>query len=356
MSKQIFANNASSLLAASIDDNDLTIQVASSAGALYPAPGAGEFFLATLINADGDIEIVKIESRTGDLLTVAAAGRGQEGTSAAAWTNGLTRVELRNTKGTMDRFLQREGDEMTGDLDMNGNEVQEANLTGDWKGTAGQLVGTKIRGTEDDASNEIDVPSDGSQATASGSPILTVANTELARTAVFEIGMIMEWFGAAIDCPAGWAICDGSSGTPDMRDKVSVGVSGSKPFNSTGGSETASGNTSAAGDHTHGGVTGDTAISIAQMPAHDHGAVAGTITLPMSSDDNSQAPYTRLEGSSGGADGTAAFSATIAVGSQGGGAGHNHSIGASGTHSHSFSGVSTLQPYRALYKIMFIGF
>lgn len=116
MAIQRFANNASAVLAASIDADDTTIQVASGFGALFPSPGAGEFFVVALQNADGDLELVKISSRTGDNLTVASSGRGQEGTDAAAWTLTVTRVELRLTRDTMVRFVQQESNVVQNDL------------------------------------------------------------------------------------------------------------------------------------------------------------------------------------------------------------------------------------------------
>jgi len=35
-------------------------------------------------------------------------------------------------------------------------------------------------------------------------------------------GMIMLWYGAIADVPSGWAFCDGTLGTPDLRDKFIV--------------------------------------------------------------------------------------------------------------------------------------
>ena len=40
----------------------------------------------------------------------------------------------------------------------------------------------------------------------------------------FPIGGIIMWSGTAALVPAGWAICNGQNGTPDLRDKFVVGV------------------------------------------------------------------------------------------------------------------------------------
>lgn len=37
------------------------------------------------------------------------------------------------------------------------------------------------------------------------------------------IGSIVWWYGAALDIPDGWNLCDGSNGTTDFRDKFIVG-------------------------------------------------------------------------------------------------------------------------------------
>ncbi len=116
MAEQVFANNASALLAATIDADDTTIQVASGFGVLYPSPGADEYFIVALQDAAGNLELVKISARVGDNLTVASSGRGQEGTDAAAWTLNVTRVELRVTSGTLERFVQQDAGEVQMDL------------------------------------------------------------------------------------------------------------------------------------------------------------------------------------------------------------------------------------------------
>ena len=137
MATQIFSNDASALLAATINATDLTIQVASGFGTLFPSPGAGEFFLVTLQNAAGDREIVKISSRTGDNLTVDdVADRGLEDTSAAAWTLNVTRVELRETAETLDRFVQQEAGVVTMDLTIPNLEV-----SGSFEADSGAITG-----------------------------------------------------------------------------------------------------------------------------------------------------------------------------------------------------------------------
>ena len=54
-----------------------------------------------------------------------------------------------------------------------------------------------------------------------------------ALKATFPIGMIVMWYGTTV--PNGWAICDGSNGTPDLRDKFIVGAGYSYGKGATGG-------------------------------------------------------------------------------------------------------------------------
>lgn len=37
-------------------------------------------------------------------------------------------------------------------------------------------------------------------------------------------GIIVLWGGAIVDIPAGWALCDGNGGRPDLRDKFVIGA------------------------------------------------------------------------------------------------------------------------------------
>lgn len=361
MAKQLFGNNASSLLAASISDADLTIQVAGGYGALFPNPGADEYFLVTLENDNGDIEVVKVTSRSTDLLTVPPAGRGQEGTSAQAWTSGQARVELRLTRGTMEVFLQRGGDAMSGDLDMDGNDVVDAVLSGpNTKITAGEIVAVPLRGATGDASNEIAVPSDGSRATAGGQPILTDANVEQIVEAAFVVGQVIMWYGAEVDIPDGWALCNGTNGTPDLRNRFIVGAGDDYPLSATGGAlQAGAGTTGAAGGHDHDGVTGDTALNEDQIPEHGHRIYTVNISgaggdtqgfgasgVGVAGDKQSNRGYrnTTLEGT-----------AIIEPAGGGDGAAHSHTIAAVGDHTHSTPAVDTVPPYYGLFFIMFVG-
>lgn len=48
--------------------------------------------------------------------------------------------------------------------------------------------------------------------------------TTLWRGPVSPSGVICMWSGATTAIPTGWALCNGSNGTPDLRDKFVVGA------------------------------------------------------------------------------------------------------------------------------------
>ena len=65
-------------------------------------------------------------------------------------------------------------------------------------------------------------------------------------------GGIIIWSGAADAVPDGWALCDGTNGTPDLRDRFVLGAGGSRAVGATGGEETHK-------------------LTTAEMPSHKHG-------------------------------------------------------------------------------------
>lgn len=61
-------------------------------------------------------------------------------------------------------------------------------------------------------------------------------------------GVIFFWSGTIVTIPAGYALCDGTNGTPDLRKKFVYGANTTdNPVNATGGAAS----TGMAGSHTH---------------------------------------------------------------------------------------------------------
>jgi len=48
-------------------------------------------------------------------------------------------------------------------------------------------------------------------------------------------GSIILWYGAIVNIPDGWIICDGAGGSPDLRNKFIVGAGDIYPVHNVGG-------------------------------------------------------------------------------------------------------------------------
>ncbi len=75
-------------------------------------------------------------------------------------------------------------------------------------------------------------------------------------------GVIAIWKGDAGSVPAGWVICNGSNGTPDLRDRFVIGAGGSYAYGSTGGTKNVTPTcTFTTNSHT---------LTDAELPSHTH--------------------------------------------------------------------------------------
>lgn len=97
-----FTNNATTTLASGINSSVTSLAVASGTGTLFPSLSGSDVFYATLANLAGTVEIVKVTARSTDTFTIV---RGQDGTTAAAWSTG-DKVELRPTAAGLTAMAQ----------------------------------------------------------------------------------------------------------------------------------------------------------------------------------------------------------------------------------------------------------
>jgi hypothetical protein len=94
---------------------------------------------------------------------------------------------------------------------------------------------------------------------------VSINNNSIATTAfvrsIVPAGIILMWSGSVATIPSGWLLCNGSSGTPDLRDRFIVGAGSTYAVAATGGTADA-----IVVSHTH------TATSTVTDPGHQHGA------------------------------------------------------------------------------------
>jgi len=101
-------------------------------------------------------------------------------------------------------------------------------------------------------------------------------NTQIATTAfalaAFPSGGIIMWSGSIASIPGGWLLCNGTSGTPDLRDRFIVGAGSTYAVNATGGFATYSLSTAQLPSHTHTGTTANVDIN------HTHSGSTGAMS------------------------------------------------------------------------------
>jgi hypothetical protein len=165
---------------------------------------------------------------------------------------------------------------------------------------------------------------------ASGQVLLSAGTGTPTWGSGFPSGGIIMWSGTIATIPSGWLLCNGSSGTPDLRNRFVIGAfsddSGTAKTTVTG-SPTQTGGTKDAivVSHTH------TATSTVTDPGHNH-TYNGTTAPPFQAGGN--AVFSPAYGAS---TSTATTGVTVAT--------TNASAGSSGTD-------QNLPPYYALAYIM----
>lgn len=168
--------------------------------------------------------------------------------------------------------------------------------------------------------------------TGNSGKFLTTNGTDASwGSSAFVTGMIMMWRGSIASIPSGWALCDGTNGTPNLRDKFVVGAGSTYAVDATGGSKDA-----VVVSHTHtfsGGATNTTG-------AHTHTYSFG---LADNNNDNGTLPAAGLLGSN------LRSSDTFTTASNGD---HSHTVTGTISTTGSPATNANLPPYYALAFIM----
>lgn len=154
--------------------------------------------------------------------------------------------------------------------------------------------------------------------------------------AAFPSGLISMWSGSNGSIPSGWALCNGSNGTPDLRDRFVVGSGSNYATGNTGGANSVTPSGSVSTEISGSVSVNNHTLSESQMPSHRH-----TRTL------------WRGGGGGGGAYVDFSNSQTRYTGYAGGSQSHNHGTSHNLSSSSGFSGSS--QDNRpSYYAIAFI--
>ena len=114
MAKQLFANNATSMLSGILTQGGNVLVCSNGEGNRFPSPAADEYFLLTIYTKDAyaneqKVEVVKVTSRTGDTLMIERDVELLTGQSGGYAYNGNTEqvyLELRWTAGGAGNVLQ----------------------------------------------------------------------------------------------------------------------------------------------------------------------------------------------------------------------------------------------------------
>lgn len=301
--------------------------------------GPANYQLRTLTVNLGNLSIDNANGYDGDpLLSLAATI-----TTAHSWTGNHT----------------FSGDvEFTGGLegDLTGNVI--GNLTGNVTGDVdGNLTGNAAGNHTGSFTGDVDV-SGGTLTLAAGQIHLAALNQDVLDYIILNgvpIGSCIPFHKDVVDIPSNYRLCDGSNGTPDLRDRFVLCAGPNNAVDSFGGTTSHSHAVTidAGGAHTHTGSTGGTSLTTNQLPSHfhgngvvdavdklfNHGGIAASPTMGDSIDGNA-ASGTR-EGK------------TTAVGD---GDPHSHTVtidsGGSHAHTGSTASVGHIPPFFAKIYIM----
>ena len=238
--------------------------------------------------------------------------------------------------------------DVTGNTRVTGNLTVTGNITGVVSGTAVNCTNVDIAtDTATNADHYVNFTNtqSGIQRIQTDSTLkynpytntLKVTNLEISGSGggVVPVGGIIIWSGAQNAIPTGWALCDGSSGRPDLRNRFVIGAGSSYSVGSTGGFSDAinishTHTTNSTGSHAHG----------VSDPGHLHSYLRTTNFASGGGDaSNRRAPFQETSTN------TAGNFTGISISS---GGSHSHNVNSSGS-----SGTGrNLPPYYALCYII----
>ena len=167
---------------------------------------------------------------------------------------------------------------LNGNVDLRANEIIANTayniVKGDVRLNCAKVVGTKVGTPVLDLSRLAEAPSIDHPNGVAGLVVpdgetIKIEGGHLKAQDGVPQGIIAMWSGAVNAIPGGWALCDGTNGTPNLRDRFIVGAGSSYAVGATGGATTHT-HTATAANTTAGTTIGATTLTVAQIPAHMH--------------------------------------------------------------------------------------
>ena len=188
-------------------------------------------------------------------------------------------------------------------------------------------------------------------------------DTTIANTAM-PVGGIIMWSGAVSAIPTGWALCNGSNGTPNLTGKFIVMADadsgGTYNVNNTGGQNDVSLTTSQMPAHSHSGSTASAGSHSHTASTNSAGAHTHTTNISFSPDVDYFGNNVSILNNGQNGTGSVTGQSTNFTSSSSGSHSHTVSVSSDGAHTHTVSVTNTggggahenRPPYYALAYIM----
>lgn len=233
--------------------NDLQLKAASNLFDL-PDKGASRNNLGVYSKTESDTNLNAHTSRTDNphVTTKAQVGLGNV-------VNGLQLQAANNLSDLPDKVISRNNLDVYSKSESNNNLAAHTNRVDNPHSTTKAQVGL---GNVANFGYTTDYNNNSQTLYSTISAVNDVYNIVVGQFVRAARGMIIMWHGDPSAIPAGWALCNGANGTPNLLDRFIVGAGSGYGWGATGGANTTY--------HGHSGGVGGTVLGWNHIPPHQH--------------------------------------------------------------------------------------